>query len=301
MSAPRGRWLPGALLVAGLAAPAFAGPSEMPSTQHRHGYGESARQHEGPPPPALETPPLPDGMSLEEVLARAAEPPPPHFPDPIPDDEIHGFLLFEQLEYRVQEDGPDALGWEAQGWVGLDYDRLWWKSEGEAAFDGPDEGESENDLLYSRLLTPFWSAQAGVQYAVAWEPGRTRDRWSGVLALQGMAPGMLELDASLYVSEDGDVTIELEGEYDLRLTQRLVLQPRVELGFAAQDVPARGLGAGLTDAHLDLRLRYELRRTFAPYLGVRGRFFAGETANLAEGAGVDAEALFGFAGIRLAF
>lgn len=294
-----GAWL--ALLVAsGVGVVASAG-EELPSTADRPVHGESAHRHEGEPPPAPETPPLPQGMSLDDVLDRAAQPPPEHYPDPVPDDELRMFVLAEQLEYRLGAGERDQLGWEAQGWIGYDYDRFWWKSEGEAVFDGADEGESETDLLYSRLITPFWSAQVGVQYAIEWEPGDTSDRWSGVVALQGLAPGMVELDASLYVSEDADVTVEIEGEYNLRITQRLVLQPRIELGLSAQDVPERNLGAGLTDANLDLRLRYELEREFAPYIGLRYRLLAGETGNRAEAAGLDDDAFFVFGGLRLAF
>lgn len=300
MRMPRGGPALALLVVSGVGGPATAA-EEMPSTADRPMRGGSAQRHEGEPPPDPGTPPLPEGMSLDEVLDRAAQPPPEHYPDPVPDDELRMFVLAEQLEYRLGDGERDRLGWEAQGWIGYDYDRFWWKSEGEAVFDGPDEGESETDLLYSRLISPFWSAQVGVQYAIEWEPGDTSDRWSGVLALQGLAPGMVELDASLYVSEDADVTAEIEGEYNLRLTQRLVLQPRVELGFSAQDVPERRLGQGLTDANLDLRLRYEVKREFAPYVGVRYRLLVGETGNRSEDAGIDSDQLFFFAGLRFAF
>lgn len=272
----------------------------MPTTSTRPDHTQSAQEHEDDPA-AIDAPALPEGMTLDEVLDYAANEPPEHFPDPVPDDELRMFTLFEQLEYRVKEEGKDQLGWEAQGWIGYDYDKFWWKSEGESVFDGTDEGESENDLLYSRLITPFWNAQVGVQYANEWESGEYDDRWSGVVALQGLAPGMFELDNSLYISEDGDVTASIEAEYDLRITQRLVLQPRAELGFAAQDVPERMLGAGMTDANLDLRLRYEIKREVAPYIGVRYSFLTGETADLAEAAGSDSEQLFFLAGVRLAF
>ena len=173
--------------------------------------------------------------------------------------------------------------------------------EGEAVFEGDDEGETETDLLYSRLVTPFWNAQIGVQYANGWTRDDYEDRWSGVIGLQGMAPYMFEIDASLYVSEDGDATAEFEAEYDLRITQRLVLQPRAELAFAAQDIPERDIGAGITDAVADLRLRYEIKREFAPYIGVRYRTLVGETDNNAEAAGADSEQVFFMAGILFAF
>ena len=294
-------WLVLVACLAGSAA-ATAQEGELPTTEGRPDHRESARERGDPPGSYPESPALPEGMSLDEVLERASQPPPDHFPDPVPDDELRAFLLFEQLEYRLRDGGgEDELGWEGQGWVGFDYDKLWVKLEGESVFEGPDAGESEVDVLYSRLVTPFWNVQAGVQYASEWESGDYDDRWSAAVALQGLAPGMFELDTSLYLSEDADLTAAIEGEYNLRLTQRLVLQPRVELGFAAQDVSERRLGAGMTDANLDLRLRYELKRELAPYVGVRYRVLVGETGNRAEAAGLDDDAFFGFAGLRLAF
>ncbi len=259
---------------------------------------------EDPPqePTSTEEPSLPEGMTLDEVLDYADGPPPDHYPDPVADDDLRFFTLFEQLEYRIPDDGgADELGWEAQGWVGFDYHRLVWKSEGELSFEGTDEGESETDLLYSHLFTPFWSLQLGAQYANEWESGDYEDRWSGVLALQGLAPGMVEVDSSLYVSEDADVTLELETEYNLRITQRFVLQPRAEIGFAFQDVSERALGTGFTDVNLDLRLRYEIERDFAPYIGVRYGLLVGETANIANAAGLNTESVSLIFGVRFAF
>jgi len=267
-------------------------------------HGESASQHDefAPRAPEIE-PAIPAGMTLEEVFDFAESPPPSDFPEPLPDDRVYAFTLFEQLEYRVANDDEtaDHLGWEAQGWIGGDFNKFWWKNEGEAVFDGPDEGETETDLLYSRLITPFWDFQVGVQYASEWRKDDYEDRWSGVMALQGLAPYKFELENSLYISEDGDVTLEIEAEYDLRITQRLVLQPRLETGFAFQDVPERNLGAGMTDVRLDLRLRYEIRREFAPYFGIRSQFLIGETDNIAEASGEDSEQLFFLAGLRFAF
>lgn len=274
---------------------------ELPATARRPDHAESADRHGDEPESLPETPPLPEGMSLDDVLDRAARPAPAHYPDPVPDDDLHGFVLLEQLEYRVRSGGGDQLGWEAQGWVGWDYDRLWVKSEGEAVFEGPDEGESETDVLYSRRITPFWSAQIGLQYANGWESGRYDDRWSGALAVQGLAPGKVEVDLSAYVSDAADVTFELEAEYNLRITQRLVAQPRAELGFSAQDIPSRDLGSGMTDASLDIRLRYEIEREIAPYVGARLRFLIGETADIADEAGRDTSPIFFVAGARLAF
>jgi copper resistance protein B len=284
--------------------PVFAQEKKkIPATSDRPGHQESARQHHGGVSSDIPTPPLPQGMDLDEVLDHAQNPPPDHFPATLHDDRMYVFTLFEKFEYRIADDGdtPDHLGWEVQGWVGRDFHKFWWKHEGEAVFDGPDSGETETDLLYSRLVTPFWNFQAGVQYANEWNTDDYEDRWSGVLAFQGMAPCKFELDNALYVSEHGDVTFTCEAEYDLRITQRLVLQPLAELHFAFQDISERDMGAGITDVNLDLRLRYEIKREFAPYIGIRYRFLTGETADIAEDTGGDTTHLYFMAGIRFAF
>lgn len=293
------------VMLLAFAAPAWAQDEpDLPSTADRQTHGESAAQHDESAPRTREIEPaIPEGMTLEEVFDTAESPPPGDFPEPVPDDRLYAFTMFEQLEYRVGNDDEtdDHLGWEAQGWIGSDLNKFWWKNEGEAVFDGRDEGEMETDLLYSRLITPFWDFQVGAQYASEWGKDNDEDRWSGVIALQGLAPYKFELDNSLYISEDGDVTFGIEAEYDFRITQRLVLQPRAEMGFAFQDIPERSLGAGMTGVKFDLRLRYEIKREFAPYFGLRSRFLVGETENIAEASGQDSEQLFFLAGLRFAF
>lgn len=290
-------------------APAHQQPQEsmqhggegLESTAGRPSHGDSARNESAQGLEFPAEPLVPPGMTLAEVLDRAARPPSPDATLTLDDSPLRAFALIEQLEYRVKEEGKNALGLEGQGWVGYDYDRFWWKVEAEAAFDGQDEGDVELDLLYSRLIAPFWDLQAGVQIASDWESGDAEERLSGVVALQGLAPGMFELDNSLYLSEDGDLTANVEAEFNVRVTQRLALQPRTELQLAAQDVADRSLGAGLTDVLFDLRLRYEVRRRFAPYIGVRYQTLTGETANIAERAGGNADDWAFLLGVRLAF
>jgi copper resistance protein B len=257
--------------------------------------GDESGQDKGPQ--------LPEGMTLDEVLDRAEKTPPEDYPDPVPDDQFRAFLLVDQLEYRYDlEDEPDQVGTELQGYVGGDYNRLWLKSEGETSWQGDAgfEGESENDLLYGRLFSAFWNAQIGAQYANEWTEDNYEDFWAGALALQGLAPGMFEVDASLYVTENLNVLADLEAEYDIRITQRLVLQPRTELSFSAQDIPERGIGIGLSKAVVDLRLRYEFLREFAPYVGARYQTLAFETADLAEAEGEDTSRFFVLGGVRFA-
>ncbi|MFW6053386.1 MAG: copper resistance protein B [Persicimonas sp.] len=186
-------------LILGLtpAAPLLAQNPSGQEAEDDEGGDEDKDEDEGPA--------LPEGMTLDEALDRAEETPPDDYPDPVSDDRVFAFLLGEQLEYRLDPtDDPDQLGWELQGWFGGDFNKLWWKHEGEAVHESPSGLESETDLLYARLITPFWYAQIGAQYANEWatSAGDYEDRWSAVLAVQGMAPGMFEIDASVYLSQD---------------------------------------------------------------------------------------------------
>ncbi len=278
--------------------------SKMPNTDNRLSHNESALEHDQSTPPTQNIKPaIPEGMTLDEAFDYAESPPPANYPQTVPDDRLYVFTLFDKLEYRMATDNntSDELGWEAQGWIGDDFNKFWWKNEGKTLFDGSNEGETETDLLYSRLITPFWYFQVGVQYANQWNQNDYNDRWSGAIALQGLAPYKFELTNSLYISQDGDVTFNFEAEYSIRIIQRLVLQPRAALGFAFQDILERDLGVGMTDAKLDLRLRYEIKREFAPYIGVRYQTLIGDTKNIAEAAGVKTEQLFLLAGLRFAF
>lgn len=220
-------------------------------------------------------------------------------PDPavaqVADDRIFTFFQAEQLEHRWN-DGANTLNWEAQGWVGGDVNRAWLKTEGEQVLDDTLE-EAEVQLLYSRLIGPFWDLQAGGRYDFRPNPSR----FFGVLGVQGLAPYFFEIDAAAFLSEDADVSARVELEYELLLTQRLIAQPLVELNFAIQEVEELGIGSGVNDVELGLRLRYEIIREIAPYVGVNWLRKLGETADFArdEGESVDTFALL--AGIRFWF
>ncbi len=204
------------------------------------------------------------------------------------------FTLIDRLEGVWPEEGDESLLWDAQGWWGGDLSKLWWKSEGDIE-DG-DVGDAELQLLYSRAITAFFDVQAGVRQDL--EPD---SRTYAVLGLQGLAPYWFELDAAAFVSEEGDVSARLEAEYDLLLTQRLVLQPRAETEVAFEDDPERGLGSGFTGVDLGLRLRYEIRRELAPYIGVEWSRALGETADLVRAAGGEDETTALVAGVRIWF
>lgn len=292
----------GSFLVLGLTSSGWAQENGPPTSGERPTHEQSASRHVGQSPPEVDAPSVPEGMTLDEVLDLAASQPPPTFPDAVSDNAIYAFTLVEQLEYRSRDTGADPLGWSARGWIGRDFDKFRWKSEGEAVFEGFDEGESETDLLYSRLVSSFWDFQVGIRYANEWTgDGAYGDTWSGQIGLQGVAPYMFELDNALYISEHGDVSFVLEAEYHVRVTQRLVLQPRTEFSLYAQDIPEQGVGAGMSDLSLDLRLRYEIKREVAPYLGIRYQLLVGESGNMAEATGRSDSSTFYLAGLRFAF
>lgn len=245
------------------------------------------------------TPLLPKGKSLDEMLDYAAKPPPSSFGKPIDDDAIFTFTQFELLEYRVTNGGRDEIGYDSQGWIGTDHHKFWWKSEGEMSFDGPDEGSANVQLLYATPISAFWYLQAGAEFERTWESGDTHERASAVLGLQGITPYQWDVEPALFLTDHGEVLGQLTASYYLYLTQRWVLQPRVELGASAQDVPDLGFGAGMNYGDFSLRVLYEVRREFAPYVGVRYYKLFGETADIAAESGVDDEQLQLVFGMRI--
>lgn len=208
----------------------------------------------------------------------------------------HGMALADRLEYRREDGGDGALA-DLEGWWGTDEHRLWLKAEIERDFDRGEFKEARIEALYSRPVAPFIDLQAGVRVDAAGEGRRT---WA-VLGAEGLAPYFIHVDGALYVSGRGEVAARLEGTTDVLLTQRLILQPRVELAFAAQDIPGARVGAGLSSADAGLRLRYEIRRSFAPYVGVSWERDVGAAADLARAAGDDAGAVAFVAGVRAWF
>lgn len=224
-------------------------------------------------------------VPLSPQPARAAEAEP-----------LQYLVLADRLEYRTNE-GDDLLAWDAQGWLGGDYNKLWIKTEGEYVFEGDRFEDAEFQGLFSRAIARYWDVQAGVRQDFEPDPSRT----FGVLGVQGLAPYWFDVEAAAFVSEDGDVEARIEAEYDLLFTQRLILQPRVELNFAFQDVAELGIGAGLSTAELGLRLRYEIRREIAPYIGVSWARAVGDTADFARNEGENPGKLSFVAGIRMWF
>ncbi len=203
-------------------------------------------------------------------------------------------LLIDQLETKIRN-GRDGYAWDGQAWYGGDIDKAWFKTEGEGAF-GEAVDEAEVQALWSHAIDPWFDLQAGVRYDFRPHP----ERAYLVLGVQGLAPYWFEIDGAAFVSNKGDVSARFEGEYDLRLTRRLILQPRVELDFALRDVPELGVGSGLSTAEAGFRLRYEFMPTFAPYIGVQYERAFGDTRRFRAG-GEDAGGLSLLLGVRAWF
>ncbi len=241
---------------------------------------------------------VPASIAGNSDTARAPE---DAWPAPVHDSQFFTFLRAEQLEYRVRDGSPNAVRWEAQGWHGGDYQKLWIKTEGEESAQGSSEGEVEVQALYSRVIAPFWDAQIGARYDNQWGPGPNEDRWFGVLGVQGFSPYAFEVEAALFISDDADVSARLTATTDFLITQRLILQPRFEAEVAANEVEEFQVGRGLSYVETGLRLRYEIRRWFAPYIGVNWLRSVGDSIDLVRDDGGDTNDLALVLGISIWF
>ena len=204
-------------------------------------------------------------------------------------------LMLDRLEYRMGK-GADGYHWDGEGWIGGDINRFAFKTEGEGAFGGPLE-RAEVQALYSRAIDPWFNLEAGVRHDIRPDPRRTY----AVVGIEGLAPYWFEVSAQAFLSNRGDAHLRLEGSYDQRISQRLILQPAAEINVAAQDVPELGIGSGVSDVELGLRLRYEFAREFAPYVGVNWERKLGDTARFARADGERASATSLVMGVRFWF
>jgi copper resistance protein B len=210
------------------------------------------------------------------------------------DDPLVAKVMIDKLEVR-NTDGPDPLVLDADAWIGYDLNKLWFKTEVEQV-DGETE-EAELQLLYSRAIAPFWDLQLGWRRDIRPEPHRD----SLALGFKGLAPYLFEVDAALFVGEAGQLGARMDAEYEYLFTQRLILTPEFEVNLHTKDDPEVGIGSGLSDMQLGLRLRYEIRREFAPYVGVNWTKQFGQTADFARAEGEDTSDVQLVAGIRAWF
>ncbi len=302
--------LSAALLVA-LAAPAWA---------QSHNHGEAASQDSQEPVDhskmdhaAMDHSTMDHSKMDHAAMGHAVAPSTPREPIPAVTDadrgaafppidhgamehapEIHSLLLVNRLEHWDGQHGS-GQAWEASGWVGGNINRLWLRSEGERS--GGRTGSSDLEVLYGRSVSPWWDVLVGVKQDFRPADSRT---WAA-LGIQGLAPYKFETSATAYVGDGGQLAATLEVEYELLLTNRLILQPLVEATLAAKDEPEHGMGSGLNKVEAGLRLRYEFSRRFAPYIGITHERLFGETADYHQAAGEHIRDTRWVAGVRLWF
>jgi|CXWL01.1.fsa_nt_gi copper resistance protein B len=210
------------------------------------------------------------------------------------DDPLVGMVLFDELE--VQNASPDdALAWNVSAWLGHDSGRLLFRSEGEMT--NGDVDDSRTELLWSKPITAWWDLVGGLRQDAGTGPRRTY----GLIGVQGLAPYWFHVEADLFGGERGQVGTRLEFNYEALLTNRLILEPRAELQAFGKDDATTGIGSGLSQLELGLRLRYEIRREFAPYVGVEWSGKFGDTADLAEDADESVRDTRFVAGLRFWF
>jgi copper resistance protein B len=212
------------------------------------------------------------------------------FGPPVDDQRLFVHGLLDQFEGRLGAD--QGLRWQGEGWVGGDFNRLWLKSEGEVSNGKVSDGQQE--LFYDRPISTYFDLQVGGRYDLDSRAGRG---W-GAIGVEGFAPGYITTSATLYASGNGRFAAKLEGSDEIRFTQRLVLEPQAELNLYSRADPARGVGAGASDLDAGLRLRYEITRKFAPYVGVTYEKLFARTADFAHVYGDRADDLRFTVGIR---
>lgn len=211
----------------------------------------------------------------------------------MPNNPYESYLLVDQLERPTDEAG--SLSWDVTAWTGRNFNRLWARSEGDRR--GGDTERAELDLLYGRTIAPWWDLVGGVRED--FEPSPSRG-WAA-FGIQGLSPYRFDLEATMFVGDGGRAAARVKAEYELLMTERLVLQPHVELDWYAQDDERRRLGAGFATSELGLRLRYEFRHRVAPYVGIVRESKHGSTARFTRQAGADTEDSRVVLGVRFWF
>ena len=279
------------------------GMAEMPGMP---AGGASAPQRMSAPgvfvlrPPQKWVPQRGDNRASELLSRPALEEFMQPLPPPIDDSMLHSFILSELLEYRANNARPNTFVWDFLGWFGGDTNRLWVKTEGRQDLSAGNHGEGDLQLLYGRLIAPFWDFQIGVRQKFNIGYGlQNNTRTYAVIGVQGLAPGNFDVEPAIYISDRGKVSGELTISADLYLTQRLVLQPRLQGEFSFQGDDRFSTGSGITETDTGLRLRYEIRREFAPYIGISWLRNYGETARIVRSEGEQTDTVALVVGVRL--
>lgn len=271
-------------------APAFAA-SDMQGMDHSR-MGDLQSMDDGMMQPAAPTEsrtPIPALTDADRAAVFTS-----HAGHQVHDSAINTYFLADKLEWQGADDAS-TLAWDLSGWIGGDIDRLWLRSEGERS-NGKTE-DAEIQALWGHAISPWWDVVSGVRQD--FKPGAPQT-WAA-FGLQGMALYNFEAEATAFLGENGQSAMRLEGDYDILLTNRLILQPTAELNVYGKNDPQRGIGSGLANTEAGLRLRYEIRREFAPYIGVTWNRTYGHTADYAREEGEDRSEARLVLGVRLWF
>lgn len=229
---------------------------------------------------------------------------PRDWPPPVNDQENRLFTLVDVLEYRPKiggDQGTDDYRWDVEGWYGSDYNRLWFKSEGQRNTAFKADYDVDFQLLYGRFIQKYYDLQMGGRVETQSFRGRNVTRGLGVIGIEGLVPYNYEFESALFIDQNGAVSARLSLTKDMLLTQRLILQTRFETNAAVQRVEKFTTGSGLNNLEFGVRLRYEIRREFAPYVGISLDRSFGETATLVRQQGGDPSQIRFVAGVRMWF
>ena len=209
------------------------------------------------------------------------------------DDPLVTKIMIDQLETRIV-DGDDPLVLEAQAWIGYDLDKFVIKADVEQVKNNTEELELQ--ALYSRAVDPYWDLQIGVR-----QDQKPLERNWLAIGFQGVAPYWFEIDTALFIGESSQVGLRFSAEYEWMITQRWVLSPEIEFNIHSKDDEAVGTGSGLSDSQIGIRLRYEIKREFAPYIGINWNNKYGNTATFARDEGEKVSSTQFVAGVRAWF
>ncbi len=250
------------------------------------------------------TAPTATSPSTGQVGMRPIVLPPQHWPAPVNDQEHRLFTLVDVLDYRPKisgGQGHDDYRWDIEGWYGGDYNRLWFKSEGQRDTAFKADYDVDFQLLYGRFIRKHYDLQIGSRVETQSFKGRNVTRGFGVIGIEGLVPYNYEFESALFIDQNGAVSARLSFTKDLLLTQRLIFQTRFETNAAVQRVEKFTTGSGLNNLEFGARLRYEIRREFAPYIGISFDRSFGETATLVRQDGGDSSQVRFLVGVRAWF
>ena len=240
--------------------------SQMQGMDHSQMQGMDHGVHQKPSAPVEPITPIPVVTDADRAAAV------PHGGHAMGDNAIHSYMLINRLE--AWDNKPrTGMAWEGKGWIGTDLNRVWLRTEGERVGNHTEAANAE--VLYGHSITPWWDVVGGVRQD--FKPGTSQT--FAAIGVQGLAPQKFEVSAMLYAGQHGQTAARFEAEYELLLTNRLILQPLVEVNAFGKDDRTRGIGSGLSTAEAGLRLRYEITRRFAPYIGVTREQAFGRTAD----------------------